>query len=76
MLWRRIESGCSSNDERSGDFLEAIWCRWPQLRSRVFPFCAVRMSLVWWLLGNPQEWPGMVEWYLVVAVLVFADTGT
>ena len=86
MQWTRIGSGCSPNDERSGDFRAAIGCglgcmcavelRWPQLQSRVFPFCAVRMSPVQWLLGFPRVWPGMVEWYLVVAVLVFAVAGT
>ena len=71
-------SGCSPNDERGGDFLWCglgCMCRWLQLQSRVFPFCAVRVSLVQCLLGFPRVWPGMVEWYLVVEVFVFAVTG-
>ena len=86
MEWRRNGSGCSPNDERGGDFREAIGCglgrkcavelRWSQLQSRVFPFCAVRMFPVQWLLGFPRVWPAMVERYLVVAVLVFAVAGT
>ena len=85
MQWRRIGSGCSPNDERGGDFREAIWCglggmcavvlRWLQLQWRMFPFCAVRVSAVQWLLGFHREWPGMVEWYLVVEAFVFAVGG-
>ena len=69
-----IGSGCSPNDERGGDFREAIGCglgcfcavelRWPQLQSRVFPFCAVRMSvMVAWVSPNVAWFGGVVLWW-------------
>ena len=63
----------SPNDERGGDFREAIWCglgcmcavvlRWLQLQWRMFPFCAVRMSpvqLVAWVSPSVAWYGGVV----------------